>query len=140
MALMGCTSQKKLETTDIPFKIDQSSFQKWSGGREESGSGAELKIIISGTLKDMSFEKVYFRGRSLDCTLKTENGLSAIVASHETNNILIDKDGKKMQEVFKLQPNEAVLAFKKGDDKLKYAKVKSIKEIAPILYKGRQRN
>ena len=45
-----------------------------------------------------------------------------------------------MQEVFNLQPNEAVLAFKKSDDKLKYAKVKSIKEIAPVLYKGRPRN
>ncbi len=140
MTLMGCTSQKKLETNDIPFEFGQSSFQKWSGGREESGSGAELKIIISGPLKDMSFEKVYFRGRSLDCTLKTEKGLSAIVASYDTNDISIDKDGKKMQEVFNLQTNEAVLAFKKSDDKLKYAKVKSIKEIAPVLYKGRPRN
>jgi len=70
-SLINCTSQKKLETSDIPFVIGQSTFQTWSGGREESGTGAELRIIVSEDLNDMSFEKIYFRGRAMDCELKT---------------------------------------------------------------------
>lgn len=137
--LMSCSSQKQLETNNIPFEIGQSSFQKWAGGMEESGSGAELKILISEPLADTSFEKIYFRGRAFDCELKTENEISAIVASYkraETTNDLIDKDGAKMQEAFDLRADQAIIAFKKGNEKLKYAKVNGIKEKAPILYRG----
>lgn len=140
--LMSCASQK-LETNNIPFEIGQSSFQRWSGGMEASGTGAELKIIISEPMADMSFEKIYFRGRAFDCELKTENGISAIVASYkhdESTNSLVDKDGAKMQETFELQPDQAIIAFLQGAEKLKYVKVDSIKEKAPILYKGRPKN
>ncbi len=144
LALMSCSSQKQLETNTIPFEIGQSSFQKWSGGREESGTGAELKIIVSEALQeDMSFEKIYFRGRALDCELKTKDGISAIVATYkrnETTNALNDKEGNKMQESFELQPDQAIIAFKKADEKLKYVKVIGIKEKVPVLYKGRPQN
>lgn len=144
LGLMSCSSQKQLETNTLPFEIGQSSFQKWSGGREESGTGAELKIIVSEALQeDLSFEKIYFRGRALDCKLKTENGISAIISAYkddEKANMAHDKDGKKMQESFELQPDQAIIAFKEADEKLKYTKVNGIKEKAPILYKGRPKN
>lgn len=140
LGLMSCSSQKQLETTDIPFEIGQSTFQKWSGGREESGTGAELKIIISEAMNDMTVEKVYFRGRAMDCELKTEEGVSSIIASYKSNDVSIDDDGEKMQEAFELQPTEAVLAYQKTDGKVKYVKVEGIKDKAPVLYKNRPRN
>ncbi len=143
LSLIGCTSQKKLETSGIPFEIGQSSFQPWSGGREESGSGAELKISIAEAMNDMSFEKIYFRGRALQCEIKTENGLSTLVAAYTkkgTTEMPDEKEGIKMQEMFQLQPDEAIVAFKTLDSKLKYTKVSDIKEKAPILYRSRPKN
>lgn len=139
-SLMSCSSQKQLETTDIPFEIGQSTFQKWSGGKEESGTGAELKIVISEAMNDMTVEKVYFRGRAMDCELKTEEGMTSIIATYKSKDVSNDDDGKKMQEAFELQPTEAVLAYQKADGKVKYVKVEGIKEKAPVLYKSRPRN
>lgn len=142
-SLINCTSQKKLETSDIPFVIGQSTFQTWSGGREESGTGAELRIIVSEDLNDMSFEKIYFRGRAMDCELKTEDGLSALIASYKkgkTTDVPADKEGMKMQGTFELQSDEAVIAYKKVDGKLKYTKVEGVKEKAPVLFQSKPRN
>jgi len=143
LGIMSCTSQKKLETNNIPFEIGQSSVQNWSGGREESGSGAELKIIISEVLEGMSFEKVYFRGLALNCELKKEEGLPTIVASFkrdELTNTNVDKDGEEIQKTFELQPNQAILAYKRAGEKTKFTKIDNIKEKPPVLYKGRPRN
>jgi len=143
LGLMSCSSQKKLETTSIPFELGNSTFQKTMGGREETGTDAELRINVSENLKDLAFEKIYFRGQALDCELRTKDDASSIVAIYkitETSEMSSDTDGKKMQEMFKLQTNEAVLAYKIDNDKLKYVKIENIKEKAPILFKEMPKN
>lgn len=143
LGLMSCTSQKKLETSNVPFETRQSTYQESLGGREESGTRAELKIVVAEQSDDMSFEKVYFRGRALDCKLISEEGTSALVSSYKSTKEIeaaMVKEGKKMKEAFDLQPDEAIIAFKKADGKLKYIKVEGVKEKAPILYKSKPRN
>lgn len=140
LSLMSCSSQKQLQTTDIPFEIGQSSFEKWLGGREKTGTGVELKIIISEAMNDMTVEKIYFRGHALDCELTTKDGISTITASFKQNtttDTAIDKEGEKMQETFELQASEAILAYQKADEELKYVKVEGIKEKAPVLFQSR---
>lgn len=140
---MSCTSQKKLETEGVPFEIGQSTYQESLGGREESGTSAELKVNVSKAMTDMTFEKVYFRGHAMDCALKTEEGLSTLVATYKSTKELdpaVVKEGKKMQETFELEKDEAVVAYTNVDGKLKYVKVEGIKEKQPIIYKSRPRN
>jgi hypothetical protein len=143
LGLMSCSSQKKLEINNIPFEISHSSIQKWSGGKEVSGTGGELIIVLSNEMKNTSFEKIYFRGRALDCELKTDNDLFSIIASYKRNknaNISVDADGKKMQDTFELQPDQAIIAYRIDGEKLKYFKITGIKEKAQLLYRGRPKN
>lgn len=140
---MSCSSQKKLEMNNIPFEISNSSFQKWSGGKEASGTRGELSIVLSDEMKDTSIEKIYFRGRSLESAMKTEDDVTSIVAAYKRNekvNTIIDADGKKMQESFELKPDQAIIAYKMEGEKLRYFKISGIKEKAPILYRGRPKN
>jgi len=45
-----------------------------------------------------------------------------------------------MQGTFELQSDEAVIAYKKVDGKLKYTKVEGVKEKAPVLFQSKPRN
>ncbi len=142
--LWSCSSQKKLESlSDVPFKIEQCTVQEWVGGRAESGSGVDLKINLSEDLAGLDFEKIYFRARALDCKLMTENNASVLVASYSTDEIAngtVEKQGEKMKKMFEIDTNEAVLAYKNGENKLKYVKITNIKEVAPKIYQGRPQN
>jgi hypothetical protein len=143
LGLMSCSSQKKLEINNIPFEVSNSNFQKWSGGKEASGTGGELKIVISEEMQNTTIEKIYFRGRALYCELKTADNVSSIVASYTKNenaNAISDTAGKKMQDTFELKPDQAIIAYKMDGEKLKYYKIAGIKEKEPILYRGRPKN
>ncbi len=142
LGLLNCSSQK-LETANIPFTMEQSSFKTILGGREETGVESELRIKVSEDANDIQFEKVYFRGRTLDCQVNTKNDINTILArfsSKEKMDEAAAKEGLKMQKKFELKKDEAVLAYTDSDGKLKYIKVEGIKEKAPIAMPSRPKN
>ncbi|MFS4491758.1 hypothetical protein [Maribacter sp. 2308TA10-17] len=142
-SLFGCSSQKKLEVNDIPFTLGKSTVQEWLGGKKESGSGANLKIEISDTLKEVSFQKVYFRARALDCTTETEGNETYVLSSYKTgakSEETLRTEGKKMQKAFDIKPTEAVLEYTSDDGKTHYVKVSGIKEMAPEALRSMPKN
>jgi len=143
LVLVSCSSQKKLEVGDIPFELTRATIQEWSGGREESGSGAELKLYVSNAATDVTFENVYFRERLLACTSKTEDGLLVLTASYTinaTSNTTENDDVIGMKKAFDLMPNEVIISFKEGNSKSKYSKTGEVKQMEPVMYKGRPKN
>ncbi len=144
IGLASCASQNKLETANIPFELGTSSFQEWTGGREESSSGGELKISVSELATEgLTFEKVYFRGRAMDCELMKGEESTSIVSSYKINDgtkANLGKEGEKMLETFEVKGTEAILGYKTAAGKMKYVKVSGIKEKAPLLYSSRPKN
>ncbi len=142
LGLLNCSSQK-LETANIPFTLEQSSFKEILGGREETGVSSELRIKVLKDSNDIKFEKLYFRGRSLACDVETKNDLNTILARYSSKEEIDEaasKDGLKMQKKFELKKDEAILAYRDADGKLKYMKVEGIKEKAPIARPSRPKN
>jgi hypothetical protein len=142
-SLFGCATQKKLEVNDLPFKIGKSTIQQWAGGREESGSGADLKIEISESLKKVNFEKVYFRAHALECTTETEGDKTYVLSSYKTgakSQEPSSTEGKKMQETFDIKPSEAVIEYTSDDAKVYFVKVTGIKEKMPKVFPSRPKN
>ncbi len=144
IGLASCASQNTLETTNIPFKVGSSSFQEWTGGREESGAGGELNISMSELPEEaITFEKVYFRGRAMNCKLMKGEENTALVSSfklEDGSKAGLGKDVQKMLDTFEVKGTEAIIAYTAEDGKTKYVKVTGIKEKAPRIYSSRPKN
>ncbi len=134
LCLTSCTSQKKLQT-EPSFDIGKASCQEYVSGREESGSGTELRIPV--TLienSDIQMNHVYFRGKQVDAIVNTVNGENVIV-------VRIPNTASKSPEAIDLNlgKDEAVVSYSENG-KLKYAKVSDIKQKQPQIYKGAPKN
>ena len=134
LCLTSCTSQKKL-LVEPSFDIGKASCQEYVSGREESGSGTELRIPV--TLienSDIKMNHVYFRGKQVDAIVNTVNGENVIV-------VRIPNTASKSPEAIDLNlgKDEAVVSYSENG-KLKYAKVSDIKQKQPQIYKGAPKN
>ncbi|WP_340157375.1 hypothetical protein [uncultured Maribacter sp.] len=117
------------------FDIGKASCQEYVSGREESGSGTELRIPV--TLidnSDIQMNHVYFRGKQVDAIVNTVNGENVIV-------VRIPNTASKSPEAIDLNlgKDEAVVSYSENG-KLKYAKVSDIKQKQPQIYKGAPKN
>lgn len=104
-------------------------------GREESGSGTELRIPV--TLienSDIQMNHVYFMGKQVDAIVNSVNGENVIV-------VRIPNTASKSPEAIDLNlgKDEAVVSYSENG-KLKYAKVSDIKQKQPQIYKGAPKN
>ena len=134
LCLTSCTSQKKLQT-EIPFDIGKATCQQYVGGREESGSGTELKIPVSLLdNSDIEVSEVYFRGKQVKALVHTVENKKVIV-------VRIPKDSPESAETLDLSLNsdEAVISYLENGV-IRYAKVKGIKQKQPLIYKGAPKN
>ncbi|MDP2526659.1 hypothetical protein Q8W31_11255 [Maribacter dokdonensis] len=117
------------------FDIGKASCQEYVSGREESGSGTELRIPV--TLidnSDIQMNHVYFRGKQVDAIVNTVNGENVIV-------VRIPNTASKSPEAIDLNlgKDEAVVSYSENG-KLKYAKVSDIKQKQRQIYKGAPKN
>ena len=134
LCLTSCTSQKKLQT-ETPFKIGESSSQPYVGGREESGSGTELRIPVSLlNTADIELNEVYFRGKQVKAFVNTVDNQNMIVVRIPNNN----PESSETLDL-KLNTDEAVISYNE-DGEMKYAKVNGIKQKQPLIYKGAPKN
>ena len=134
LCLTSCTSQKKLQT-ETPFKIGESSSQPYVGGREESGSGTELRIPVSLLENsDIELNEVYFRGKQVKAFVNTVDNQNMIVVRIPNNN----PESSETLDL-KLNTDEAVISYNE-DGEMKYAKVNGIKQKQPLIYKGAPKN
>tara|TARA_B100000427_G_C15022150_1_gene383030 strand:+ start:125 stop:496 length:372 start_codon:yes stop_codon:yes gene_type:complete len=117
------------------FDIGKASCQEYVSGREESGSGTELRIPVSLIENsDIQMNHIYFREKQVDAIVNTVNGENVIV-------VRIPNTASKSPEAIDLNlgKDEAVVSYSENG-KLKYAKVSDIKQKQPQIYKGAPKN
>jgi hypothetical protein len=148
VGLGSCASQKKMQTQP-PFVLEEASFQKWTGGKEESSSGIEIKIPISEFKKqDITFQEIYFRGKISTATLESTYDKQYIMAKYtdqkfQKPDIIMHADPRKevgnqppmpnkvieIDFPFELAVDEAVVSYTENNsDKVKFTKIIGIKE------------
>ena len=134
LCLTSCTSQKKLQT-ETPFEIGKASSQPYVGGREESGSGTELRIPVSFlNTTDIEIKEIYFRGKQVKALVNTVDNQEMIVVRIPNNN----PESYETLDL-KLNTDEAVISYNENGEK-KYAKINGIKQKQPLIYKGAPKN
>ena len=134
LSLTSCTSQKKLQT-ETPFEIGKASSQPYVGGREESGSGTELRIPVSFlNTTDIEIKEIYFRGKQVKALVNTVDNQEMIVVRIPNNN----PESSETLDL-KLNTDEAVISYNE-DGEMKYAKINGIKQKQPLIYKGAPKN
>ncbi len=153
--MAGCSPQKKLEK-NTPFMYSEVTVEPWTAGREESVSGNIVKISLSEMdTEEVEFQNVYFRGRMAAVSMDMDGrGMMAIatfpdagagtdmVMHSDPNQEVGNQPPKKLKEnifPFVLEADEAVLSYLEND-KVRYAKIKGIKEVAGRIYPGRPQN
>ena len=163
IALMGlgsCSSQKKLQT-EPPFVVEGPTCQKWTGGKEESGSGLDVKIPIAQIKEEnISMQHLYFRGEVAEVSSEIIDGSRYAIAkfsflSLEKPDIIMHSDSTKefgnqppkldidtsKEFPFELSNDEAVLSYIESDGKkVKYTKISGIKEKQPLIYSSKPMN
>ena len=134
LCLTSCTSQKKLQT-EIPFEIGKAISQQYVGGREESGSGTELRIPVSLlNTSDIEIKEVYFRGKQVKALVNTVDNEEIIIVRIPNNS----PESSETSDL-KLNTDEAVISYNENGE-MKYAKVNGIKQKQPLIYKGAPKN
>ncbi|WP_394747945.1 hypothetical protein [Spongiimicrobium salis] len=156
MGLSSCASQKKLETA-APFKMGSASSQAWTGGVESSGSGYTLKVAMEELSPNVEFRDIYFRGQIGLVEMEEVDGKmyckAKLIKKAGKPDIISHKDAAKeagnqppalntsvkKQFPFEVNKDEAVLRYTEGN-KTRYIKISNIKELAPKVYSGIQKN
>jgi hypothetical protein len=126
-----CATKQNLKAT-FPQEIVSISFEKWTGGRRETGSGTTISIEFKKPLsKTIHLEKIYFQGFETQIAQENETNfkanfyLNAIYRNPNSSNF----DSKK----FNLKQNEAVIEYQ-NKNKTYFYKCSNIKEIPMIMY------
>lgn len=160
LGLGSCASQKKMQTKP-PFTIEAASFQKWTGGKEESGSGFEVNIPVSAFTKEyITFKEIYFRGKIGEASNETKVNKQYVTAKF-TNSKFIKPDiimhadprkevgnqppmpqkNEKIDFPFDLADDEAVVSYTENNaEKVKYTKISGIKEKQALIYPSKPQN
>lgn len=153
LGLFGCSSQKKL-TKEAPFRVVGAECQTWVGGREETGIGTEVTLILEGLSTQVNLDQLYFRGRVGDLSVtRTEAGkLARCTFTDQEKKISMHSD--PMKEVgnqpprmksaaekefpFQLGSDEAVISYLEKD-RMRYFKVTGVVEKPGRAYLGREK-
>jgi hypothetical protein len=129
---------------DLPSPIEYVFFQKWVGGRQETGSGTDFEIKFKSDLpKGYVLSKLYFENKVSD--FKSQGGTIYVANFFQKPNspdMILDDDPKNeygnqvpedLKSQFNLQPNEAILEFTHAE-KIEYYKLTKIKEKEFLAY------
>ena len=130
--LFSCNASKETIYTSPPQEIKSITFENWTAGRMESGSGTvfiiELEKPLGNTIR---LEKIYYKNLETELVQVNETKFRAnfhynkIYQHHQTSPIATKE--------FHLKENEAVIEYQKNNKKYWY-KCTQIKEITPLLF------
>lgn len=157
LGLLGCSSQKQFQA-DPPFTLSDPTVSYWSGGREASGSGMQVRLRWTPAESlTVTPDSVYFRGRIMKAVLEdTETGM-VVLAEYkddipENPDMVMHADSTRevgnqpplplpaMDFPFELAADEAVLSYsRQPDGKRFYVKIGGVKETRGRIYPGRPR-
>ncbi|MSP84338.1 MAG: hypothetical protein EXR18_00715 [Flavobacteriaceae bacterium] len=122
------------ENSKAPFtqEIASISFEKWTGGRRETGSGTKVSIKFNKPLqKNIHLKKIYFQNQETEILKENETKYSA---SFHSNALYQEYHSSDIaSKNFNLKDNEAVIEYQ-NHNKTYFYKCSNIKEIPMIIY------
>ena len=126
-----CATKKNFKKI-FPQEIASISFEKWMGGRKETGIGTTISIEFKKQLqKNIHLQKIYFQNQETEIVQENETKFranfhsNALYREHHSSN----SDSKN----FNLKDNEAVIEYQ-NKNKTYFYKCGNIKEIPMIMY------
>ena len=126
-----CVSKQNLKST-FPQEITSMSFEKWTGGRRETGSGKTFTIEFKKPLlKNIHLQKIYFQNQETEIVQENETKYSANFHSNALYREQHSSDAASKN--FNLKDNEAVIEYQ-NHNKTYFYKCSNIKEIPMIMY------
>ena len=135
---------KQASQTRFPQEIASVYFQKWMGGKEQSGSGTNFYIEFKEPLSAaIQLDKIYFNNQVAVLEPLAGNSFMAHFYDRKRNlDLIMDKDSLKeygneappiARPKIALKPNQALLVYKKKG-KTRYFKITDPKEKPIIAY------
>jgi hypothetical protein len=127
--LFSCNAPKESIYGSPPQVIKSITFENWTAGRVESGSGTVFIIELEKPLKsNIHLEKIYYQNLETELVQTNETKFRAnfhynAVTQKNQTSAIANKD-------FRLKDNEAVLEYLIDNKKIWY-KCTQIKEIIP---------
>ena len=126
-----CVSKQNLKAT-FPQEITSMSFEKWTGGRRETGSGTKVSIEFKKPLqKNIHLKKIYFQNQETEIVQENETKYGANFHSNALYRERHSSDAASKN--FNLKDNEAVIEYQ-NHNKTYFYKCSNIKEIPMIMY------
>jgi len=143
VSMTFCASKNNTQT-DFPQKPSAVYFQKWIGGRPETGGGTHFYIEFAKPLsKAIQLKKVYFQQQEaaiekVDDKKYVANFISPdqksdLIMNGETSQEYGNKAPEMQQPKFDLKPDEAVIEYTYKQKK-RFYKISNIKEKQLIAY------
>ena len=129
--LTFCATKESSKAT-FPQEITSMSFEKWTGGRRETGSGTKVSIEFKKPLlKNIHLQKIYFQNQETEIVQENETKYSANFHSNALYREQHSSDAASKN--FNLKDNEAVIEYQ-NHNKTYFYKCSNIKEIPMIMY------
>jgi hypothetical protein len=129
--LTFCASKENLKA-NFPQEIASISFEKWTGGRRETGSGTKVSIEFKKPLpKNIHLQKIYFQNQETE--IVQENEIKYTASFHSNALYREQHSSDAASKNFNLKDNEAVIEYK-NHNKIYFYKCSNIKEIPMIMY------
>ena len=138
LTLSFCASTEKIQT-QFPQEIASVYFQKWVGGRQESGKGIHFYLEFKEPLmKEIQLEKIYFQGQEAKVKKESDSNFVAdfIQKAKDSDSDLEENKNEiplSKKSKFDLKSNEAILEYKKNQKTI-FFKIENIKEKPMIAY------
>lgn len=127
--LISCNVSKEHFHTSPPQKIKSITFENWTAGRRESGSGTVIIIELKKPLQNnIQLEKIYYQNLETELLQVNKTKFKAIF--HYNAIFQVHQNSTIATKEFHLKDNEAVIEYQKNNQKYWY-KCTQIKEIAP---------
>ena len=131
ISLTVCATKENLKV-NFPQEIESISFEKWTGGRSEAGSGTTITIEFKKQLsKNIHLEKIYFQNQETEIIQENETKYRASFHSNALYREQHSSDAASKN--FNLKDNEAVIEYQ-NHKKTYFYKCSNIKEIPMIMY------
>jgi hypothetical protein len=131
ISLTFCATKENLKAT-FPQEIASMSFEKWTGGRRETGSGTKVSIEFKKPLlKNIHLQKIYFQNQETEIVQENETKYSANFHSNAIYQEQQSSDAASKN--FNLKDNEAIIEYQ-NHYKTYFYKCSNIKEIPMIMY------
>lgn len=136
------SSSQDIFQTDPPFTLLQATYQEWTAGTQEGGSGVNVSLTFEPLNQDIIPQQFYFKNQVAEISSNSNNRSQFQVYFKKSGrpDTIMDSDPKQEAQntppvkfPFNLKDNEAVLSYLDHDVVLFY-KIEKMERKEPLFY------